>query len=282
MWRNLLICFALLVPLPALAHTYEARLDQSVWHLDPSPLKCRLWQAVPNYGDAVFETNAGESLKFYLDLYRPVKRAGKAEMAIVAPNWRDGISPRKLGKTTFNIGRRPIELADEVASELLAELQVGMMPSFTHPGWAGKHDVSVGVSAVNFQSAFTGYVSCVAGLYPANFGDLRKSYLHFETNKYGIKGDLKERLDLIAGYIAIDTSVQKIYIDGHTDSDGRRGHNWELSRLRAKAVQDYLQEKGVFADMIVMKYHGEGRPARKNSSKGNKAFNRRVMVSLLR
>lgn len=282
MWRNLLIWIVVLVSSPVMAHTYVARVDEAVWHLDPSPLKCRLWQAVPNYGDAVFEVAAGESLQFYMDMYRPVKRAGHAQMLIEAPEWRDGLAAKAIGKTTFKVGRRPIELAEEVASELLAELQVGMTPSFIHPGWYGKHDVSVGVSAVNFQSAYMGYVSCVASLYPASYKELQQSYLHFETNKYGIKGALKERLDLIAGYVSVDTSVKKVYVDGHTDSVGRRGHNWELSRLRAKAVQEYLEQKGVFSDMIVMQYYGEGRPAKKNSTNNNKAFNRRVLVRLQR
>ncbi|HAG93620.1 MAG: hypothetical protein CMK83_19420 [Pseudomonadales bacterium] len=282
MLRNLLIGLIVLMSTPALGHTYAARVDEAVWHLDPSPLKCRLWQAVPNYGDAVFEVAAGESLRFYMDLYRPVSKAGQAKMVIEAPEWRDGLTPRSIGTTSFKRGRRPIELAEEVASELLAELQVGMTPSFVHPGWYGKHDISVGVSAVNFQNAYLGYVSCVAGLYPAGYDELQQTYLHFETNKYGIKGALKERLDLIAGYVAIDNSVKKIYIDGHTDSRGRRGHNWELSRLRADAVQRYLEEKGVYPDMIEMRYHGEGSPAKKNTSQSNMAFNRRVLVRLYR
>jgi outer membrane protein OmpA-like peptidoglycan-associated protein len=203
-------------------------------------------------------------------------------MSIVPPEWRGDLDPRQLGKTPFRTGKRPLELAEELASELLAELQVGMTPAFEHPGWFGKHNVSVGVSAVNFQGAYLGYVSCVAGLLPEGFDGLRNSYLHFETNKYGIKGDLKARLDLIAQYVAVDGSVKNIYIDGHTDSRGRRGHNWELSRLRAKAVQDYLEQQGVFPDMIKMRYFGEGKPAKANTTKSNMAFNRRVLVRLSR
>lgn len=282
MWNKFLFCVLLLAAAPALAHTYEARLDQSVWNLEPSPLKCRLWQAVPNYGEAVFEVNAGESLRFYLDLYRPARKPGQAELLITAPEWRGELASRPLGKTRFEPGRRPIELAEEVASTLLAELQLGMTPAFVHPGWGGQHEVSVGVSAVNFLSAYNGYLSCLAGLYPAGFDQLQQSYLHFETNKYGIRGALKERLDLIAGYVALDPSVRRIRVDGHTDSRGRRGHNWELSRLRAKAVEEYLQAQGVPADMIDMRYHGEGRPAKRNDSSGNMAFNRRVLVRLER
>ncbi|HBO93294.1 MAG TPA: OmpA family protein, partial [Gammaproteobacteria bacterium] len=99
MLRNLLIGLIVLMSTPALGHTYAARVDEAVWHLDPSPLKCRLWQAVPNYGDAVFEVAAGESLRFYMDLYRPVSKAGQAKMVIEAPEWRDGLTPRSIGTT---------------------------------------------------------------------------------------------------------------------------------------------------------------------------------------
>lgn len=266
----------------ALAHGYQARVDEAQWHLEPSPLKCRLWQSVPNYGDAVFEVEAGESLTFYVDAYRPVRKSGKVDLAIIAPEWRPDIARKPIGNAKVKAGRRPIELAEEVASELLAELQVGMFPSFTHHGWYNQHSVSFDVSAVNFQSAYLDYVTCLSSLYPAGYDELRQSLLHFETNKYGIKGKLKDRLDLIAGYIAVDPSVKTIYVGGHTDSVGRRGHNWELSRLRAKAVKDYLESQGVFTDIITMKYFGEGRPARKNNTKANKAVNRRVLVRLSR
>lgn len=282
MWRNLLFLMSMIFPGLGLAHDFGARIDGATWHLEPSPLKCRLWQAVPNYGDAVFELEAGQDLKFYIDSYRPVDKPGQAKVSIVAPNWRPDISPKPIGETRLQTGRRPIELAHEVANQLLAELMGGMYPSFSHPGWYDPHPVQVNVSAVNFQDAYSGYMSCVAGLYPAGYSDLKLSLLHFETNKYGIKGKLKQRLDLIAGYIALDPSVKKIYVDGHTDSDGRRGHNWELSRLRAQEVKDYLESQGIFPEMVEMRYHGEGRPARRNSNKANKAVNRRVSVRLTR
>ncbi len=282
MRHKILIFMVLFCATEAQAHNYIARLDEAVWQLDPSPLSCRLWQAVPNYGEAVFEVDAGKPLKFYVNAYRPVVNAGEAELMITAPEWREDLAPKAIGRAPWHKGRRPIELPEILASELLAELQVGMTPAISHPGWFDKHPVTVGVSAVSFQTAFRDYMSCVSGLYPAGFDELRQSFLHFETNKYGIKGALKKRLDLIAGYVAIDSSVRKISVDGHTDSDGRRGHNWELSRLRALAVKEYLEQQGVPADTVVMNYYGEGHPVRKNNSKANKAVNRRVLVRLER
>lgn len=282
MWRKLLI-FLLLIPVDAAnAHSYQARVDVAEWHLEPSPLRCRLWQAVPNYGDAVFEMRAGEPQTFYVESYRPVLKQGTAELAIVAPEWRPDLDPRPVGKTPVVTGKRPIVLDEDRSNLLLAELEVGMFPSFKHPSWHEKHNVVADVSAVNFQSAYTGYVSCVASLYPANFDQVRNSQLHFEFDKWVIRGTLKDRLDLVSGYILLDPSIQKIVVDGHTDSDGRKGYNWELSRLRAKAVKEYLEAKGVPADMIQMRYFGEGKPAKANTSATNKATNRRVLLQLER
>lgn len=280
MWRKGLILIAGMLASSAFAHNYQARLDVAEWHLDPSPLLCRLWQPVPNYGDAVFEIRAGEPLKFYVDAYRPVLKPGKADMAIVAPEWKPDIRPRGIGRTAVVPGKRPIVLDEDKANLFLAELEVGMFPSFTHHAWFEKHNVTVDVSAVNFQSAYTGYVSCVAGLFPANFDQLQQSLLHFETDKWVIRGALKERLDLIAGYAGLDNSITKIRIDGHTDSDGRRGYNWELSRRRAEAVKTYLEGKGVPSELIEMKYYGEAAPAKTNSNAANKAVNRRVLVRM--
>ncbi|MGC1510540.1 flagellar protein MotY [Ketobacter sp.] len=282
MWRILLIILAFLAPSSAFSHTYEARVDESVWHLDPSPLQCRLWQSVPNYGDAVFEANAGQTLQFYMDLYRPISRGGKAEMSVEAPEWRSGLVSRPIGTTDFKAGRRPIELAEEVANQMLAELQVGMTPSFSHPGWFNEHPVTVGVSAVNFQRAYRDYLSCVSGLYPANFEELRQSRLLFGINKVGINPEIQQRLDLIAGYINLDPSIKKIYIDGYADKPGRRGHNWELSRLRAAAVKTYLEEQGVMPELIVMNYHGEGRSSRRFQKEQYSADDRRASIRLVR
>lgn len=280
MWRKLLILSALLLAGNAVAHTYQARVDVAEWHLDPSPLECRLWQAVPNYGDAVFSIRAGEPQSFHVDAYRPVLKAGTAAMSIVAPEWRPDILPRAIGTTAVVPGRRPIVLDEDRSNLLLAELEVGMFPSFSHQSWHDRHDLTVDVSSVNFQSAYSGYVSCIAGLFPSNFDQIRQSLLHFETDRWRIRGALQERLDLISGYAALDPSISRIYIDGHTDSVGRRGYNWELSRKRAQAVKEYLEAKGVDPELIKMNYHGEGKPAKSNVNDANKAVNRRVLVRL--
>lgn len=282
MWRKLLIVVMLIQASGAYAHSYQARVDVAEWHLEPGPLQCRLWQSVPNYGDAVFEMKAGEPQIFYVDAYRPVLKKGTAQLSIIAPEWRTDIDPRYIGETPVVPGKRPILLDEDRSNLLLAELEVGMFPSFKHHSWHEKHNVVADVSAVNFQSAYSGYVTCIADLFPANFDQLRNSTLHFEFDKWFLTGAVKERLDLIAGLVQLDSSIRRLVVDGHTDSDGRRGYNWELSRRRADSVKRYLESKGVAPEVIQMRYFGEGKPAKANTNAANKATNRRVYVQLER
>ncbi len=262
------------------AHDFGAGLENTTWNLEPNPLFCRLWQPVPNYGKVGFETLAGEEPHFYVETQRPAVKKGAAQIRIVAPYWRPGIKPKELGTVSSNKGKRPINLGKKWANRFIDELQVGLSPSLELKGWHDRHNLEIDVSAVNFQDAYNGYISCLSSLFPANFNQLQNTTLYYDTNKWGLTKAAQERLDLIVGYVQLDPEIKKITIHGHADSVGRKGHNWEISRLRAKRVMDYLVDKGIDPEMITMNYWGEGRPFRKNSSSRNKAYNRRVYIHM--
>lgn len=280
--RIIIILIGVVLSAGVRAHDFAASIDNAEWHLEPSPLQCRLWQAVPKFGMAVFEANAGEYISFYLESDRPIRKKGKAKLSIASPFWRPNVREEKVADIKTSTGKRPIAIKAENANRMIDELLAGMVPTLEIRGWTADHPLEVGVSGVNFQDAYDGMLSCLATLYPANFDQLKNSFLLFDTNKYGVKGSTKERLDLIAGYTEVDPSVSHIYVYGHTDNIGRRGHNWELSRLRAKEVKDYLVKQGVDPEMITTNYYGESRPRVSNKSKSNRSKNRRVYVRLKR
>lgn len=68
----------------------------------------------------------------------------------------------------------------------------------------------------------------------------------------------------------------RIEIAGHTDSDGSRKFNEFLSLRRARSVVKYLTDKGVGKDRLSAIGYGEARPVMPNTSKANKARNRRI------
>ncbi|MEZ5773761.1 MAG: OmpA family protein [Hyphomicrobiaceae bacterium] len=67
-----------------------------------------------------------------------------------------------------------------------------------------------------------------------------------------------------------------IAIEGHTDSDGAAAFNQHLSELRAEAVVDFLASKGVPRERLTAVGFGEMRPVVPNTTRSNKAKNRRI------
>jgi len=68
----------------------------------------------------------------------------------------------------------------------------------------------------------------------------------------------------------------KITITGHTDNVGDFYLNVQLSKDRAKAVADYLVEKGIDESRLDSKGMGSLYPLAPNTSEENKIKNRRV------
>jgi outer membrane protein OmpA-like peptidoglycan-associated protein len=73
-----------------------------------------------------------------------------------------------------------------------------------------------------------------------------------------------------------------IEIQGHTDNLGRDDYNINLSLVRAKAVANYLYEKGIAPERASFKGFGSYKPLADNSSKAGRKANRRVEFLILK
>jgi OmpA-OmpF porin, OOP family len=73
----------------------------------------------------------------------------------------------------------------------------------------------------------------------------------------------------------------KIEIGGHTDNTGDEKSNMELSKNRARAVMDYLIEKGIPRSGIRAVGYGESKPVASNDTAAGKKQNRRVELTIL-
>jgi type IX secretion system PorP/SprF family membrane protein len=73
-----------------------------------------------------------------------------------------------------------------------------------------------------------------------------------------------------------DIPSLEIEISGHTDNTGPAENNDRLSRLRAKAVRDYLISKGGDKDRITYKGYGSRQPIASNATKEGRTLNRRT------
>ncbi len=72
----------------------------------------------------------------------------------------------------------------------------------------------------------------------------------------------------------------KVYVEGHTDSDGDDQRNLALSVARAEAVVNALIERGVDASRLYAVGYGESQPVADNATQEGKRQNRRIVVTV--
>ncbi|MDG1333143.1 MAG: OmpA family protein [Crocinitomicaceae bacterium] len=102
-------------------------------------------------------------------------------------------------------------------------------------------------------------------------------HIYFNSGKSTIKGESYPDLNKLAEIFKAHPEV-KASIEGHTDSQGNDQMNLNLSKARAKAVKDYLINKGVDADHLASEGYGETQPVADNGTAAGRAKNRRVIV----
>lgn len=100
--------------------------------------------------------------------------------------------------------------------------------------------------------------------------DLGKASIKPASNKI-----LNEIVDILNEY-----SDYNMTIDGYTDNTGSAERNLELSGERANSVKDYFISKGIDANRLRAKGHGEANPVASNNTRAGRAKNRRVEMDL--
>jgi outer membrane protein OmpA-like peptidoglycan-associated protein len=112
----------------------------------------------------------------------------------------------------------------------------------------------------------------------------------FDFGRYSLNPEGKSTLDEVAQTLRANPKYT-LQIFGHTDAIGSAEANVKLATNRARAVRNYLVEKGIRADRMFVKVFGESRPVadnvdRSSSDEGvdlpeNRKMNRRVALLFL-
>jgi outer membrane protein OmpA-like peptidoglycan-associated protein len=99
----------------------------------------------------------------------------------------------------------------------------------------------------------------------------------FDTGSAEIKPGFRPTMDRIAEVV---TRYGKTSLDivGHTDAEGTKEYNQELSLKRAQAVADYFRSKNVNPARLEAIGKGESAPAASNKSEAGRQANRRVEI----
>jgi outer membrane protein OmpA-like peptidoglycan-associated protein len=107
-----------------------------------------------------------------------------------------------------------------------------------------------------------------------------KQQVHFASGKSRILPDSFELLRQVASAIK-DVPAIRVRVEGHTDNVGGMDMNMGLSQDRADSVKAFLVKQGVEPNRLVGEGYGPTRPLKPNSSKKNRALNRRVEFRMI-
>jgi len=102
----------------------------------------------------------------------------------------------------------------------------------------------------------------------------------FDTDKFILKDESRVELQKLIEFMKFNKDI-KVQINGHTDNTGDKQKNIILSQNRAKAVTEYLIEKGIGKDRLTYKGFGDSKPLVPNDSEQHKAMNRRTEFMIL-
>ena len=73
-----------------------------------------------------------------------------------------------------------------------------------------------------------------------------------------------------------DNKTLRVEIDGHASSEGEEDHNQALSEGRARAVLDFLADKGIARNRLSAKGFSSSQPISSNTTEAGRETNRRV------
>src|SRR6218665_3163458 len=102
-------------------------------------------------------------------------------------------------------------------------------------------------------------------LSPIPQGDIVIPGIEYDYDKATLRPASKKILDDLYDFLVLNNNLS-VEISSHTDARGSDVYNMKLSQERAKAVVDYLIEKGIKADRLVAQGYGESKLLIPNAS----------------
>ncbi len=104
--------------------------------------------------------------------------------------------------------------------------------------------------------------------------------IFFQTGKAVLRPESNDALDQVFRFLE-NNPTMKLEISGHTDNTGSLRINQRLSRDRARAVVDYLVNRGISQEMLVSRGYADTQPVAPNNTVAGREQNRRVEFKVI-
>lgn len=281
---SLAVTLAALMPsADAMEKHYVATPQQSTWQMIANtPLECRMVHPIPNYGDAVFSSQASKkiNLDFELKMKRPMGQTRDVSLISMPPAWRPGEGADRITNIRF-FQQFDGYVGGQTAWNILGELEKGRYPTFSYQEWQSRNErVEVALSSVLFQRSYNVFSDCLANLLPYSFEDIAFTILHYDRSSVELNKQSQKRLAQIAEYIKHNQDIDLVLVSTYTDAEDSKSASQNLSERRAEVLQEYFKSLGLPEDRIQVQGYGRRRPIDDNASPIGKDRNRRVVISL--
>lgn len=281
MRQHYLALLSVFASLPAMALTFQTRLENIEWKVEGDQFECRLTQPITDFGSGEFVRRAGEQATFRLKAYAGSLGAGSATLLAAAAPWQPGRGDINLGAVHVGSGDVLFNSSQAQAGRLFNGLLEGRSPTVRHYAREGGYS-EIRLLPVKFNKAYNDYQVCTAKLLPMNYDQVKQTEVGFPGGGIELDTAAKQKLSVIVAYMKADPSVNHIELNGHSDNSGNRLTNRDVSRRRALAVVDYFKANGIQESQITVRFHGESYPLAPNTNAANRARNRRVNIQLER
>jgi sodium-type flagellar protein MotY len=275
-----LLFFGLVHSAPLCAQTYSAGFNDAQWTAKTGPFACSLHHEIPGFGNAQFVRKTGVSEVLELKPSGHVAFSDLVRIEAVPPMWRSDAAASPLGQLQVN-GKQPLRVAAGQIKTISTTLAQGTNVVFS----SAQIDLNglnlrVVLEARNFNPAYGRYQTCIGALIPYTFDQLARMRVNYAPNASELGAATKTQLDKIVRYSKADPNVLGILVDAHSDKLPTPEEGDAASQYQAELVTAYLVDKGLRADMITTRWHGDKFPIANNYTKAGQAKNRRVTVRM--
>jgi outer membrane protein OmpA-like peptidoglycan-associated protein len=108
--------------------------------------------------------------------------------------------------------------------------------------------------------------------------EIEGSVLYFSTGEFQLDQQGEKVLEALFQKLT-RVSFEQLYIIGHADDIGSSSVNMDISRRRAEWIRDYLLEKGIPGERLIVIARGSDQPVTLDNTEEGRALNRRVVFA---
>lgn len=266
---------SLLVASQSYAVVYSNKLDDENWKVTGNKLECRLTQDIRKAITLQFVQEAGRDTV----VKGVLKRSQNVDGVVInteSAYWSTNkMKPVKIYEAP--VVDREFVIDKGVANDILVTLNDGLATSI---------DMSSGDKAVvlpvGFKNSFEEYNNCIADLIPYGYDQLSPMTVSYPSGETNLTEEDMMWLDNLVEYVKSDSTIGRIFVDGHSDGGGKSLINRDLSMKRAELIGEYLVASGVDKERVVVRFHGDMYPIATNASVSGRNQNRRATVRMER